>query len=241
MKGIPDPYFNSGRGLTNEGLGSNESLDELDSILAFYAEHGAACRLDIVPWDTGAELLGALAERGYVHYGFHASLYVPLHASSHTSVSGPDRGQVNRIASRPERISVRPLGSDEFSLFGDIYVAAFGMPDFLREAVAANNRILCDRPGWHFYLASYDGQPAAVGVLHVKDGAGSLAAAATLPSFRERGCQSALIAERLEEAARQACGLVVGQARFGSGSHANMERSGMRTAYTKALWRKCGK
>ena len=34
------------------------------------------------------------------------------------------------------------------------------------------------------------------------------------------------------------CELIVGQARFGSISQNNMERAGMKIAYTKAIWTK---
>ncbi|AFH63674.2 acetyltransferase [Paenibacillus caseinilyticus] len=222
VKGIPDLYFNSVRGLGLEE-GSEERIDE---ILDFYAEHGASCRFDIVPFGAQPELLRKLAERGYGQYGFHTALYGVV----------PELGLPTDP--RDGQVIVRPLREDEFDLYAEIYSASFGMPAFLQPAVAANNRVLHGRAGWRFYLALYGDEPAAIGALRMEDGIGSLAAAATLPAFRRLGCQSALLLERLEEAARSACGLLVGQAAFGSASQANMERIGMKVAYTKSLWRK---
>ena len=58
---------------------------------------------------------------------------------------------------------------------------------------------------------------------------------ATLPEFRGRGVQSALIALRLHEAAKAGCEYAVVSTNPGSGSQRNMERRGFRVAYTKVV------
>ncbi len=58
---------------------------------------------------------------------------------------------------------------------------------------------------------------------------------ATLPDFRRRGIQSALIARRLHEAALAGCEYAVVSTQPGSGSQRNMERRGFRVAYTKVV------
>jgi len=63
----------------------------------------------------------------------------------------------------------------------------------------------------------------------------ALAGAATLPEFRQRGVQSALIARRLHEAAVAGCEYAVVSTLPGSGSQRNMERRGFRLAYTKVV------
>lgn len=218
VKGIPDPYFNSVRGL------DGSTIDVLDDIFKFYANYNATCRIDITPFDANSELLIKLAERGFYQYGFHSSLYGMTDAKAHA-------WEVN------EQLTVRKLSEDEFHIFGDIYTKAFKMPEFLAPAVAKNNHVLFIKTGWHFYVASINGIPAAIAVMFVQDRVGSLAAAATLPEFQGRGCQSALLSTRIKEAAQLDCDLVVSQASFGSISKANMERIGLRTAYTKSLWR----
>jgi hypothetical protein len=221
VKGIPDPYFNSVRGLTSE------DMDQLDNIIEFYHDHKVSCRFDIPP-SVNPDLLLKLAERGYYQSGFHSSLY--RFTNKELSIPGSDDG-----------IEVRQIEDSEFNYFGEIYTKAFTMPDFLASAVTANNLVLKDRPGWQFYLATDNHVPAAVAVLYVQDGMASLAAAATLPAFQGRGYHSALLAARINEARKLECDLVVGQARFGSASEGNMKRFGLQLAYTKSIWKEMPK
>ena len=58
---------------------------------------------------------------------------------------------------------------------------------------------------------------------------------ATLPEYRGRGVQTALIAQRLHEAALAGCEYAVVSTNPGSGSQRNMERRGFRVAYTKPV------
>ena len=58
---------------------------------------------------------------------------------------------------------------------------------------------------------------------------------ATLPEYRGRGVQTALIAQRLHEAALAGCEYAVVSTMPGSGSQRNMERRGFRVAYTKTV------
>jgi hypothetical protein len=78
---------------------------------------------------------------------------------------------------------------------------------------------------------------AAAAALTVADGIGYLANAATLAAFRHRGCQGALIAARVADAADGGCDLVTSGAKFGSSSQRNLQRAGFRLAYTKPVLR----
>ena len=88
-----------------------------------------------------------------------------------------------------------------------------------------------------FYVASVDGQDAAVGVLGLQDGIGYLANASTVERFRRRGCQTALVARRIADSAIAGCELVTALTGFGSTSQRTLERCGLRLAYTKTVWR----
>ena len=59
--------------------------------------------------------------------------------------------------------------------------------------------------------------------------------AATLPEFRGRGVQTALINRRLWAAAQQGSEYAVVSTTPGSGSQRNMERRGFRLAYSKIV------
>jgi hypothetical protein len=76
-----------------------------------------------------------------------------------------------------------------------------------------------------------------VGVLGVRDRVGYLANASTVEAFRRRGCQTALVARRIDDAATAGCELVTALTTFGSASQRTLERAGLRIAYTKTVWR----
>ena len=61
---------------------------------------------------------------------------------------------------------------------------------------------------------------------------------ATLPSFRGRGIQSALLRARIWIAGASDCVLAVIEAEPGSSSQRNMERLGFRVAWTDVCFRK---
>lgn len=108
------------------------------------------------------------------------------------------------------------------------------MPASLEGGIAQNNEVLYDDEHWTFYLASLENQPAGIGVLFMKDSVAMLAAA--LPQSRNQGIHHALIHKRIDQAQSLHSKLIVGQARFGSVSQNNMEREGLKIAYTKAIW-----
>lgn len=215
VKSIPGPAFNVIKGL----CGEDELL--LDEIIDFYDEKHIPARFEIAPSHHSQSLLKALHKRGFYQIDFHTTLYKQL----------PDT-----IKPVNSAIEIRALHRDEFQTFADIYTQGFQMPSFLLEGVAQNNAVLYSLPEWTFYLALVDHEPAGVGVLFCNEKGGNLAAASTLPTFRQKGVQSALIQQRIQHAQEIGCKWIVGQASYGSVSQRNMERAGMRVAYTKAIW-----
>jgi hypothetical protein len=81
-----------------------------------------------------------------------------------------------------------------------------------------------------------DDQPAGVGILYMENGIGLLADATTLPAFRGKGCHTAMIHHRIAQAEKRNCDLLTSFVEFGSISHLNLERAGLRVAYTKSMW-----
>lgn len=219
VKNIPGPSFNTVKGL-KEG-----DEKQIDKIIDFYKEKEIPVRFELTPAHTSPELLTHLSETGFYQNDFHSTLYAPLFNEAETSY------EVNE-----QKILIRKLKRNEFDTFAEIYTKGFEMPPFLKSGIAQNNEILYNIKNWTFYLASYENVPAGIGVLFIKDRIATLAAAATLPTFRNKGIQSALIKHRIYQAILQNCDLIVGQAKFGSISQNNMERAGMSIAYTKAIW-----
>lgn len=214
-KNIPGPSFN-----TVKGLRAGEE-HYIEKILEFYDQHDIPVQFELTPAHTSKELLTYLNKLGFYQIDFHTTLYKQLFEESYEDTPN---------------ITIRKLNGNEFELFGEIYTKGFQMPDFFATGVAQNNRVLYSNPNWTFYLALINERPVGVGVLYAKNNVATLAAAATLPYERKQGIQSALIKKRMVEAYENNNELLVGQARFGSVSQNNMERIGMKIAYTKAIW-----
>ncbi len=83
------------------------------------------------------------------------------------------------------------------------------------------------------YLATLDGKPAGAGALKIAGRVAYLSTASTLPSFRNRGVQMALMKARLAEAVRLGCDLAAVVTSPGSMSERNVHRAGFATAYAR--------
>jgi GNAT superfamily N-acetyltransferase len=98
--------------------------------------------------------------------------------------------------------------------------------------------LLVHRESSACFMAEIDGREAAAGALLVHDGVALFAGASTVPEFRRRGLQGALLAARMNYAREQGCDLAMMVAEAGSNSQRNAQRQGFLVAYTRIKWRK---
>lgn len=103
-------------------------------------------------------------------------------------------------------LTIRTIGEDEAQSFGRTVATCFDWPEptvsWLADTVG--------REGWCHYMAFDGSDPAATGALFVSEDLGWIDFATTLPEYRGRGAQSALLAQRIRDAAELGCqGLVV--------------------------------
>ena len=87
-------------------------------------------------------------------------------------------------------------------------------------------------------LARVDGRPAACGSLQPIDGVGWLGGAATVPEFRRRGLQRAMLDTRIEIAVRDGHEFVAATALPDSSSMRNLERVGLSLVDIQTVWRR---
>ena len=86
-------------------------------------------------------------------------------------------------------LEVREIGPEYAAEFGRIAAAGFDLDDDWVPVLAG----LVGRKGWHVYL-SFDGDtPAGCGAMRIQGGVAWIDWAATLPEFRRRGSQGAII------------------------------------------------
>ncbi|WP_404447715.1 GNAT family N-acetyltransferase [Sutcliffiella horikoshii] len=220
VKNIPGPSFNTAKGISGENIG------DLEEIVDFYSSRGIPARFEVTPGNATTDLLRKLSGMGFFQSGFHTALYRTLSTKEMAWTVTEDT------------ILVEKISLEDFGIFGELYTKGFGMPVAFKDYVTTNNRVLAESDKWNFYLARVDGEPAGIGVLFNENDVATLAASATLPEFRNKGVQTALIQRRMQRAEEAGCRYLVGQAAFGSVSQKNMERAGLRIAYTNAVWEK---
>jgi hypothetical protein len=131
-------------------------------------------------------------------------------------------------------LRVKRVEADEAETFATTWAAAYESSPLLAPWLVA----LVSRPGWHHYLAYDNDTPIATGSLYVKDDVGWLGLAGTLPAYRKRGGQSALIAARLRDGLASGCRWFVVEtgdhsANKPNPSYLNLERMGFRLAYMR--------
>jgi len=124
--------------------------------------------------------------------------------------------------------------------FGAVVQAGFGAPPPFANWFSG----LVGRPKWRIYLA-YDGRdPVASGALFIESGWAWVGIAATLPAYRRRGAQTALLSRRISD------GLAAGVIGFtgetsepvpgqqaSQTSYRNLLRAGFCAAYTRPNYR----
>jgi GNAT superfamily N-acetyltransferase len=86
-----------------------------------------------------------------------------------------------------------------------------------------------------YFTATVAGTVAGGAALGIHGGAAHFFADSTLPAFRGRGVQGALIAARLSHAREVGCDLACAATAAGSASQRNFERAGFAPAYSQAL------
>jgi ribosomal protein S18 acetylase RimI-like enzyme len=191
----------------------------LDEIVAFYATYGVDPWLELAPQRDVEALGAALVRAGPRFVGFHSVVY-------------------GRPEGRPAaEVEVGRVEGAEVEAAAGLLLEGHGVP---KSIVATHGRALAaavEAVGGSLYVARIDRVSAAAAVLTIADGVGYLASAATLPAFRGRGCQAALIAARVADAAAAGCDVITSGAEFASPSQRNLERAGLRIAYTKPVLR----
>lgn len=214
-------WFSPGNILNGSfGLGMDREIEqeEVAAMVAFLGERGTLAKTGVCP-HADPSLLRWLAEAGFVTTGFETVLYQPLPAAD---TAPPTEGVEVRIAAtEAERAVWADLEARGFT--GDRTTAA---DHELSRAISRRTDALP-------FIGYLDGEPAGTGMLTFADGIAFFNGDSTLPSARNRGVQSSILAERLRHASAAGCDLAVIEAAPGGTSQRNQLRAGFRVAYTR--------
>jgi ribosomal protein S18 acetylase RimI-like enzyme len=209
------------------GLGVDVTDEDLDAIEAFYGERGCPVQIELCPLTT-VDLPARLTRRGYVLQAFENEL---ARLTPATDVSAPFATNVNVEAGADEGPWLRVV-SEGFA------VSDWDMPGRppSRDTAAAIAEVMRQflHPEVVRYVAWVDGQPAAAGLSLVNDRVLGIFGTATLPQFRRRGLQGAIVARAMNDA-RERADLVMATTEPGSISQRTFERLGFQVIYTRAI------
>ena len=222
----PDSPFNKLAGLGFEGALDEERLAEVERA---FAERGAPAQAEVAV--LGDPFVSALlTRRGYVLENFENVLGLRLPAANLSDIGAG--------------IGVSVADETDHDAWLDVIVAGFASPDtqgvpsheaFSREVMDRDIGDMVTASGFVRYLAYRDGVVGGGASLRLWDGVAQLCGAPTAPAHRRRGVQTALLAARLADAARQGCDIAVVTTQPGSKSQQNVQRQGFELLYTRAI------
>ncbi len=217
--GVDSPCTQS-FGLGLQGTVSDADLAELE---AFFQDCGAAVDHEVCSL-ADASLMELLPVRGYRPIELSSVLFRPIGEGSN--------------GARPSDIDVRPIEPTEHEHWSRVSGAGWadaapGLDEYIISLARANPY----RVRTYCFLAEMGGEAIASGALSCFEGVALLAGASTIPAWRGRGAQLALLEARLRFAADASCDLAMMAALPGSASQRNAERQGFRLAYTRTKWR----
>jgi GNAT superfamily N-acetyltransferase len=203
----------------------------LERIIGFYREAGAPSTvLMLAPQVLPADWAALSQPFGIADAGFAI-----------VKLSGQARAVADRSKAAShlaDGLRIGPVPASRAEEWGEAMRLGFGDDDPRRAQQSAG---LSGLPGWRLF-AVYEGDDiVATGSLRVDGAVGHLFGGATLPSARNRGAQSALIAARAAAAAEAGCAWVIAEA-FAekpgerNPSLHNQLRAGLTVRYQRGNW-----
>lgn len=208
----------------NKVLGLEPSSETyLGEIADLFAKHNLNFRFEIMPGNLNSSLASRLHKLRFCQMGFNTAVYGKPSLTEKTSPN--------------KQVKIREVQPNEIDVFLDLYQDGFDLPRLNNiEKDAVLSWLQRARSSLYLCIAHIDDTPAGVGILYMENGMGLLADATTLPEFRSKGCHTAMIHHRIAQAEKRNCDLLTSFVEFGSTSHLNLERAGLRVAYTKSMW-----
>jgi len=212
------------------GLGFDDPVGDegLAEVEAQFAARGARLQAEVSTLADPA-LHRQLCARGYVPSGFENVLGHPLSTG---------------VQPLPGGIVVEAAAAADVPALVEVMVEGFAHPD--AGGVGGDEippvdeirrwfLITMSVPGFRGYLARIDGRIAGGAALRFDDGVAQFSGAATLPAFRRRGVQTALVRARLTDAGRAGCDVGVVVTQPASRSQQNVQREGFALVYARQL------
>lgn len=200
------------------GLNGRVSNEEFDRLEEFYFSRGEAVRVETCPL-ADATLIEHYREHGYGVTEFSNVMVRPV-----------DRRAAETI---PNGIAIEKAGTDEIDLWVLTVAQGFAEHFPVTQQLLDIMRLFASGKSTECYLARIEGKVVGGATVAMRGRIAGLFGASTLPVFRKRGVQTALLQTRMRRAAESGCELAMSLAQPGSASHRNITRQGFRTLYTR--------
>jgi ribosomal protein S18 acetylase RimI-like enzyme len=200
------------------GLNGPVSAEEFDRLEEFYFSRNEPVRAETSPL-ADASLFALYRERGYGVTEFSNVMVRPIDSA--------ERWQ------EPDGIEIWKASRQEMELWTLTVAQGFAENYPVTEEIIRIMKVFGLSRGMECYLASIDGKVAGGATLSLRGKIAGLFGASTLPDFRKRGVQTALLRARLRRAAEVRCEIAMSLAQPGSHSQRNISRLGFRTLYTR--------
>jgi GNAT superfamily N-acetyltransferase len=201
------------------GLGLNGPLnkEEFDRLEEFYFCRNEPVRVETCPL-ADATVLEHYRQRGYFVTEFSNVMVRSMESLEVAAANG---------------IEIQRVGDDEIELWTLTVAQGFAENYPVTKELLEVMKLFASGENTECFLARIDGQVAGGGTLAARGRIAGLFGASTLPGFRGRGVQSALLQTRMRRARELGCELGMSLALPGSASQRNITRQGFRTLYTR--------
>jgi GNAT superfamily N-acetyltransferase len=208
------------------GLGLEGPVTEADMkrLERFYFRRSDDVRVEFCPL-AHASVTGHFGKRGYRVVEYSNMLTLSLAAKAARTV-------------KPRGFTVELVGDQDVRLWTETVCQGFAEHFPVTPELLELMQMFGSAPGTSCHLARVDGKAAGGAALSLRGEVAGLFGASTLPEFRQRGIQTALVQIRLADARAAGCALAISIAQPGSVSHRNMERQGFNVAYTRVKFQK---
>lgn len=206
------------------GLQGPVSKQEVDRLEDFYFSRGAYVEVVVSPY-ADPTLMSELGKRPYRLTEWNNVYYRPV---------------TREAAPLDPRLVIRPVLPGEVSMWAELVGRCFASGPENLPMIVELFSVQAEVPDSFALLATWEGKPAggAAGMFVRDHGVAGLYGAGTLPEFRNRGIQTALLHHRLGLAADAGCQYAVIVTMPGTASERNVVRAGFRLAYTKAAFQR---
>ena len=199
----------------------------LDAVERFFAGHNAPLQAEVSTLADPA-FHASLVQRGYQPRGFENVLGHPL----------------TGFESKSSDVIIERVPAENLAPWMDLIVTAFSAPDIggvggdtvppsdeLQRWLALTMAV----PGFELAQARIGREIVGGASLRLDHGIAQFAGAATLPAFRRRGVQAALLGWRLAYACEAGCELAVVTTQPASKSQQNVQNAGFHLLYARQL------